>query len=96
MIKETRHSQCLCSKHAYLDAIANADDDNYVHSTCYGMPESITRWYTRRPDVFSCIHSVLLPVCRKRWGNCGSGHGSSEYFQKNTDRKAVYYYVIFI
>ena len=96
MIKETRHSQCLCSKHAYVDAIANADDDNYVHSTCYGMPESITGGtHARRPDFFSCIH--LLPVCRKRWGNnCGSGHGSSEYFQKNTDRKAVYYYVIII
>jgi len=61
MIKETRHSQCLCSKHAYLDAIANADDDNYVHSTCYGMPESITGGtHARRPDFFSCIH--LLPV----------------------------------
>jgi hypothetical protein len=65
MIKETRHSQCLCSKHAYLDAIANADDDNYVHSTCYGMPESITRWYTRASARFLFLYTLAACVSQE-------------------------------
>ena len=75
MIKETRHSQCLCSKHAYLDAIANADDDNYVHSTYYGMPESVTR-YTRASATFIFLYTLAACVSQAL-GNLQFGPGSS-------------------